>query len=325
MNSNDKTTISQNDNALIWENGRTDNANATRFIDRNHSRVRFIPEWDKWCVWDGRRWKLDFKNVTVTKLARTMVDNLWDDYTAFAKEGIDRDKLDPIRTFIKKSNQQKSIGALIHLARSDDRTTLSFECLNNDPFLLNVQNGTVNLRTGELQPHNPDDNITQLANVKFDATAHCSEWQDTLDIIFDGDQELIEYVQLLLGYSISGDRGEHILPLCQGKGENGKSTLWNPIIEILGDYACLANDSLILGDSKEHATEKAALYQMRFVAISEPDEDVKLKEARVKELTGDDYVTCRRMREDFWTFKRTHTFWISTNHLPNIRGIQRRA
>ena len=91
-------------------------------------------------------------------------------------------------------------------------------------------------------------------------------------------------------------------------------------MDVLGDYASLANDELLMGEKQNHPTEKAALYQKRFVAISEPERSSKLRESRVKELTGDRMITARRMHEDFWTFSRTHTFWLSTNHLPRING-----
>jgi putative DNA primase/helicase len=139
-------------------------------------------------------------------------------------------------------------------------------------------------------------------------------------MIFDGDPELIRYVQQLLGYSLTGDTGEHILPIAYGSGCNGKSTIWNAVLSLLGDYGGLANDSLLMGVKDTHPTEKAFLYQKRFVPISEPEQSARLRESRVKELTGDGTITARRMHEDFWSFTRTHTFWLSTNHLPRITG-----
>lgn len=183
-----------------------------------------------------------------------------------------------------------------------------------------MSNGTIDLTTGELRPHDPADRITQLAPVEYDPDAECPKWLETLELVFDGAHDLIGYVQKLLGYSISGDTGEHILPLCYGSGNNGKSTIWNPVLELLGDYAALGNESLLLGDKHSHPTEIAFLYQKRFLPISEPEHGVRLRESRVKELTGDRTITARRMKEDFWSFTRTHTFWISTNHLPPIRG-----
>ena len=92
-------------------------------------------------------------------------------------------------------------------------------------------------------------------------------------------------------------------------------------MQIMGDYGALANQDLLLSDKhKGHPTEVAALFGKRFVAISEPEQDRCLNESRVKELTGDRVVTARRMREDFWQFTPSHTFWMSTNHKPKISG-----
>jgi putative DNA primase/helicase len=176
------------------------------------------------------------------------------------------------------------------------------------------------LETNEFRKHRRDDQLTQLAGVSFNADARCPKWDDAISLIFDGDQELIRYVRQVLGYSIAGNSGEHILPIAFGSGCNGKSFVWNAIILLAADYGLVANDSLLLGDKNAHATEKASLYQKRIVAISEPEHGCRMREARVKELTGDFFVTARRMREDFWTFKRTHTFWLSTNHLPSVAG-----
>jgi putative DNA primase/helicase len=92
-------------------------------------------------------------------------------------------------------------------------------------------------------------------------------------------------------------------------------------MEIMGDYGSLANQDLLLSNKHQgHPTEVAALFGKRFVAISEPEQGRSLNESRVKELTGDKTVTARRMREDFWEFPPSHTFWMSTNHKPEISG-----
>lgn len=300
--------------------GRNDNSNATRFVDEFENRIRYVVEWDSWLYWDKRRWREDSKSVAVTKLARQYAKGLWSLIGKIAESGVSRDELGKVQSFIRKSNDSNSIHAMLKLAKADDRVAVNSDKLNSNPFLLNVKNGTIDLRTGELKPHCQDDLITQLADVEFDKDAKCPQWRETLELIFDNDFELIEYVQKLVGYSASGDTGEHILPICYGAGENGKSTLWNPIESILGDYSILAPESLLLGHKNAHPTEKALLYQKRFVPVSEPPEDARLKESLVKELTGDETITARRCFEDFWSFKRTHTFWISTNHLPNIKG-----
>ncbi len=300
--------------------GQTDIANATRFLDQYHLELLRVPPWKKWLQWDGQRWCND-NGVGVNQRAQRYAKSLWDGFTEVAKSDCDRDVLSKARTFVRSTSGDKRIAAFLNLASYDERVVCHVDELNADPTLLNVANGTIDLTTGKLRPHNPADRITQLAPVIYDPNATCTCWLKSLELYFDRDPETIRYVQQLLGYSISGDTGEHILPIAYGKGNNGKSTIWNANAELLGDYATLANDTLLLGMKGNHPTEKASLYQMRFVAISEPEKESQLKESRVKELTGDNLITARRMNEDFWTFQRTHTFWLSTNHLPRIEGV----
>jgi len=184
-----------------------------------------------------------------------------------------------------------------------------------------VRNGTICLQTGKLREHRREDLITQLACVEFDASAECPKFEETVGLALRGDVEMMEYVQRILGYSLSGSAGESILPIAQGDGNNGKSTIWGSVVGILGDYAMLAGERLLMDHGKQdHPTSVASLYQKRIVAISEPEKGCKLNESRVKELTGESIITARKMHQNEWTFRRTHTFWMSTNHMPAIRG-----
>lgn len=304
----------------VGEN-RTDNELATRFIDNNDKKLRYVIEWGKWLVWDGKRWQVDIGETCVLRLARAFANGLWDGFSSIAqRDDIDRDELSQLRSFCKSANKDNGIRAFLNLARADERIAVRVDELNSKPNLLNLQNGTFDLDVGELLPHSQEDLLTQIANVAFDAEAKAARWDEATKTIFAGDMDLVRYVCQLLGYSITGDTGEHILPIAYGDGFNGKSMVWNTVLRLLGDYAALANDTLLMGIQNSHPTEKAFLYQKRFVPISEPEQSAKLRESRVKELTGDGTITARRMHEDFWSFNRTHTFWLSTNHLPKIDG-----
>ena len=290
----------------------------SRIAEANHSELLYVPPWRKWLSWDGQRWCSD-DGVGVNQRASRYATSLWK-LTGDLARDLGRNDLARVITYIKRTNDACKMNDFRKLAAYDERVVCPVDELNIDPTLLNVANGTIDLTTGELRPHNPADRITQLADVVFDPNATCTTWLSSLKLYFDGDDELTRYVQQLLGYSISGDTREHILPIAFGTGNNGKSTVWNSAAELLGDYAALANDTLLMGTKDNHPTDKASLYQKRFVAISEPEKGSHLKESRVKELTGDNMITARRMKEDFWTFQRTHTFWLSTNYLPRIDG-----
>lgn len=303
------------------ESGLTDLANAKRFVDQYHSELLYVPQWKKMLSWDGHRW-CDDAGIGARQRAQRYAESLW---VELGKVGstVDERRFSKVESFVRATSQTSKIEAFMKLAQVDERIVCPFDELNTDPYSLNVANGTIDLITGAIRPHSPADRITQLANVIHDPTAECPRWLETLSIVFDNDPELIRYVQQLLGYAISGDTGEHVLPIAWGDGHNGKSTIWSVVVELLGDYAALANEELLLGDKSNHPTEKAQLYQKRLVAISEPEKGAKLRESRVKELTGERHITARRMNEDFWTFNRTHTFWLSTNHKPRISGTDR--
>jgi putative DNA primase/helicase len=304
--------------AIDWDfkSDQTENAMAVEFIDGNQTKLRYVPSWKKWLAWDGKRWKVDVDQSRTTRLARRLVRNYWDRLLANQTEKQQKEWAD----FCRWANRKTTIENVVSLARCDARTTIDHELLNQNIYSLNLQNGTLDLSTWEFRDHRQTDSITQIASVAYDPKAQCPKWRAFIDLIFGSDDEAKRYIQALLGYSCSGDVGEHILPICYGSGANGKSTLWNAIVELLGDYAMLAPSKLLLGTTNEHDTVIASLYQRRLVAISEPDEGSKLREARVKELTGDEQITARRMREDYWSFRRTHKFWLSTNHLPQING-----
>ncbi|AMV35295.1 hypothetical protein VN12_24430 [Pirellula sp. SH-Sr6A] len=304
--------------AIDWDfkSDQTENAMAVEFIDGNQAKLRYVPSWKKWLAWDGKRWKVDIDQSRTTRLARRLVRNYWDRLSAIPTDKQQKEWAD----FCRWANRKTTIENVVSLARCDGRTTIDHEQLNQNSYFLNLQNGTLDLSNWEFRDHRQTDSITQIANVAYDPKAQCPKWRAFIDLIFGSDDEAKRYIQALLGYSCSGDVGEHILPICYGSGANGKSTLWNAIVELLGDYAMLAPSKLLLGTTNEHDTVIASLYQRRLVAISEPDEGSKLREARVKELTGDEQITARRMREDYWSFRRTHKFWLSTNNLPQING-----
>ena len=305
---------------IVNQEFRTDNELATRFVDENNRKMRYVIEWKKWLVWDGKRWQVDSGETILLRLARCFANELWDIFRLIAQSDMDRDEISQCRTFCKSSNKNCGIEAFLNLARADERIAVRVKDLNKYPHLLNLQNGTFDFIAGEFREHNQDELLTQIANVHFDEHAVAQRWIEAIGLIFSNDAELIRYVQQLLGYSLTGDTGEHILPIAYGNGFNGKSFTWNVVLYLLGEYAGLANETLLMGDKNTHPTEKAFLYQKRFVPISEPEQSARLRESRVKELTGDGTITARRMHEDFWSFSRTHTFWLSTNHLPQITG-----
>ena len=208
------------------------------------------------------------------------------------------------------------------LARSEPGIPILPDKFDTDQWALNCTNGTLDLRSGELRPHNRGDLLTNLCPVEFDPAATCPSWDRMVQTILGGDAELIAFVQRAVGFSLTGSVAEQMLFLLWGHGANGKSTFLNAILGMLGpDYGMQAPDGLLLAKRHDsHPTERADLFGKRLVSSAEVEDGRRLNEALVKQLTGGDRVRGRHMREDFWEFEPTHKLWLAVNHKPVIRG-----
>jgi putative DNA primase/helicase len=193
--------------------------------------------------------------------------------------------------------------------------------MDTNPWLLNVQNGVLDLRTGKLLAHDPERLITKLVPTKYDPKSACPTWLAVLHRSMAGNQNLISFLQRAFGYALTGIVSEQVFFIFWGAGTNGKGTLINCVLEMMGDYSLKATQELFMvTKGRTHPTELTKLFGGRFVASSETEENQRLAEALVKELTGGDPITARRMREDHWTFWPTHKIFLATNHQPVIRG-----
>jgi P4 family phage/plasmid primase-like protien len=298
----------------LWTpEGRTDTANARRLAASFGDVIRWCDPWRKWLVWDGRRWKIDERR-TIDEYAKTVADKLW---TEAAKNR----ENETVWRFVRATSNAHGIANMVSLARSERGLSIVPSQMDKDHFALNVGNGILDLRTGRLRSHDPSAYFTKLAPVDYVSDAECPIWTRFLDTVFAGDQELIQFVKRLGGYCLTGSVNEHILAILHGTGANGKSTLLNGLLEICGDYAFKASDSLLVdrpGDS--HPTSIADLAGKRIAFASETEEGGRLNEAKIKELTGGERVRARRMREDNWEFEPTHKILVATNFMPEIKG-----
>lgn len=307
------------DDSLLIAEGRTEAANAGRLACRYRDEIRWCDPWGKWLLWDGKRWKMD-DSKRIDGFAKTVAFSLWETVTDLADDAdADEKTINAMWRFAAASNQANAIRNMVTLARSD--VAILPDALDRDPWALNVDNGTLDLRTGKLFPHAQTDWITKLSPVAFDPQAQCPVWQEFLRVITDDNVALAWYLQRLVGYCLTGSTRDHILPILHGSGSNGKSTFISAVLELLGeDYALKAPADLLLAKNDAHPTERADLFGKRFVACTETEEGRRLAESLVKELTGGDKIRARRMREDFWEFTATHKIWMATNHKPDVRG-----
>src|SRR6266851_1549366 len=225
-------------------------------------------------------------------------------------------------TWALKSEAAPRINAMLDMARSEPSIPILPDQMDHDPSLLNCPNGTLEVRTGMLREHRRGDYLTKLCPTPYHKEATCPVFMKFLKTIFGGNAELIVFTQRVFGRCLSGDVSEQILPILWGVGANGKSTLVNAMMEVMGqDYAMKANaDLLMVSRSERHPTEIAQLFGKRLVIASESAEGRRLNESLIKDLTGGERMRGRRMHEDFWEFDPTHKVFLITNYKPEVRG-----
>ncbi len=295
----------------------TDLGNAHRLIANHGHELRYIAPWGSWLTWDGTRFATDPGDVRVTDLASSIPRRLFADA---GDDSLDRTTRDNQLKWAKRSESATALAAAVRLARSVPGVAIDHAQLDADKALLNVENGTVDLGTGELLDHDPERLITKLAPVRYEPEATAPTFDAYLERVLP-DADVRAFVQRAVGYSLSGEVSEQVLFFVTGVGANGKSVLMSTISRLLGDYATTAPKDLLLATRHEpHPTSMTQLFGARFASAIETEAGAKLAEAQVKQLTGGDEITARRMREDFWTFAPTHKLWLACNHLPKING-----
>lgn len=296
-----------------------DTGNAERLFKTYGENLRYIPELNKFAIWDGDFWKLDNPANTATIKLCINVAKFISHETTFGTN--DKDFKD-ILSWAKSSLSASRLNAMATLVRSLDGITVSINTFDKDPMLLNVQNGTLNLETNEFSPHKQSDMLLHAANVNFDKNATCPLWNDVfLAIVFDGNIDLLEYIQKIAGYSLTGLTKEQMFFYCYGVGRNGKSTLVNTIVGIMGDYAAQVESDLFMVKQfapEGHNEALANLQGKRMIATTEIESGRRLAPALIKKMTGGESIKTSRKYEHEIEFVPECKIWISGNHKLEI-------
>ncbi len=294
---------------------RTELGNSIRLVNLFGQELRYCSQLGYWLVFHSAYWQPDYKNQ-VWKFGKATIRHLAKE----ASKMTDDEERKAMLRFAIESEKKRAIQAMIDLAKSDPRIAIVPEDLDRDPYLLNCPNGTLELRTGKLREHRPEDLITKITAVPYRPDAPRERWEKVLDEI-QPESELRAYLKRALGYSICGDTGEHCLFLPYGTGRNGKNTILDPIVKILGEYATNCDPKILLRTGKnDHPTGLADLRGRRLVITDEVDEGEELAEALVKRVTGNPTIKARFMRQDFFEFDVTSKIWMPANHKPDIKG-----
>ena len=294
----------------------TDVSNARRFSEYTAGLVRFCHEWGQWLVWDRTRFQIDPAGRVIEE-AKRVVRGIYHE----AADENDADLRKKLFSWAEKSQSKVKIDALLSLARSEPSIAVRAERLDAAKSLFNVENGTLDLRTGKLQTHCASDLLTKRSPVRFDPDARCPRFLKFLEEIFCGDADLATFVQLAVGYSLTGDLRERCVFFLHGAGRNGKSTLVDTLMKLLGDYgARTPTQTLMRKKSGSIPNDLARLPGKRFVAASEGEEGERLAESFVKDITGKEKIAARFLHREWFEFLPEFKVWFTTNHLPVIRG-----
>lgn len=296
----------------------TDLGNCQRFAQQHGGRVKFVHVWSKWFGFNGRYWVQDTSGE-VMRLAKQTALNIYAEAAIFT----DRKEAQEVARWAHSSQSRHRLQAMVDLAKSEQPIPLDHSTLDSDGWLLNCDNGTVDLKAGgKLGKHRPEDFLSMTTGVEYPTEdVPTPIWSRFLNEIFEGNAELIGFVQRLLGLALVGHVYEHVLPIAIGTGSNGKTVLLETACGVMGDYAMVATQGLLLVKKHQaHSTEVADLFRKRLVVVTETNDGARLDEGLVKSFTGGESIRARRMREDNWQFTPSHTLLMVTNHRPVVKG-----
>jgi putative DNA primase/helicase len=279
-------------------------------VERHGGELRYVAQWGTWLRWDGKRWQEE-KTLMVIDLIAAICKEI--------SRGGDVNRNSEIRSLLKHS----TMSGAEKIARADRRVVATAEQWDKDPWLLNTPGGVVNLRTGTMRQHRPDDYMTNITGVSPNTSCLTPTWDAHLVKIFMSDAEMIAFMHRTWGYCLTGDVSEDALFFCHGDGDNGKTTTIELLRAIWGDYAKEAPMEMFTtkAHGHDHPTELTILHGARLVTASENERGVRFSEARVKKITGGGRIKARKMRQDFYEFEPTHKLMFDGQHRPRLSSV----
>lgn len=229
------------------------------------------------------------------------------------------ERAETYRKYAIKRRDTKYISAALKEARP--MIQIEQRVLDADEFLLNLPSGTCDLRTGAIREHNAQDYITKQTAVDPSGDG-MDVWEDALQTFFQGDADLIRYVQEIVGLAAIGKVYIEALVIAFGEGRNGKSTFWNTIARVLGTYSGnMSADTLTVGCKRNVKPELAEAKGKRMIIAAELEEGMRLNTSNVKQLCSTDEIYAEKKYKAPFSYVPTHTLVLYTNHLPRVGAI----
>ena len=300
--------------------GRDEIGMGNMFADFFKPIARYNSERGIWYVYDGTVWQPDTENLKVAELAKLLADKLYVFALTITEEDARKRFIDRVR----KLQLRKHRETMLKDAKSV--FPLSMRSFDQDIYLFNCKNGTLDLRTMEFREHRPEDYLTKVSPVNYDPKADCPRWHTFMDEIMQGDKARADYLQKAIGYALTGDTKMECLFILYGPtSRNGKGTTMESILRIMGEYGKNADPTMLQAkfnaQSNGPTEEIARLAGARFVNISEPAKKLTIDAALTKRLTGNDTITARYLHENSFEFRPNFKIFINTNHRPNITDL----
>ena len=317
--------------ALTEELHYTDMGNSRRFALEFGADVRYCHPWESWLIWDGRRWRRD-EAGEIFALARRIPAIIAAEAAHYTEQAGRRNASKSEREQLqaraeeawkgaKAAEQLRNIKAFLELARSEPGIAVSPGDLDAGLDIINVANGIIDMRTGELHPHDRRKLCTKLIDIHYIPGAAAPRWEKAVLDFTGGDTELAFFLQRAVGYSLTGRTNEQCVFILHGRGRNGKSLFADRIGRIAGDYGQQADFSLFLEKEQDKiSNDIARLCGARFVAASEGEAGKRLAEAAIKHMTGGEKMVARFLHKEYFEFRPQFSPWLATNHRPQIRG-----
>jgi putative DNA primase/helicase len=308
---------------------QTETGNAERFVSEHGKDFLYCHDIKQWRSWDGKRWARD-QVAEVHRAAKETIRNMWNDVSTVT----DDDKRKQFSKWIVKSESRNSLSAMVDLAAKEKKMSVTSSYFDTAPFLLNVLNGTLELKNGfsmaKFREHRREDRITKLCPVAYDPNAYPHRFMQFLQEMFTDRDDVeratvIHSLQRAAGYSLLGTADEQCFFLLKGSGENGKTKLLQAIAGVMGEYATSTSfDTFLSKNSERSAIDPrsglAGLAGSRFVWASESEEGKRFGEALIKTVTGGEKLRVAQVYKEEFEFQPGFKLWLSTNHEPHIRG-----
>lgn len=290
--------------------------NAYRFGDSYAGKLLYDSSRKKWLGYNGKRWEV-LKRGEEVHLAKLTVANIYRE----AERAVSSEERKKIAKFAMKSETRYQIESMLRLAQSDPRLSAATEDFDTDKYMFNVENGTIDLRSGELREHRPEDMITKIAPVEYNEEVMPERFLSFLEEISCGRYDIVDFMHHYLGYALTGNISEQCLSVFYGHGCNGKSVFINTLSKIFGNYAVEADVSTFMIQKHNNIpNDIARLKGARLVTARESEQGQRLAESLVKSMTGGDTLVARYLYGEFFSFQSEFKLILVTNHLPRIRG-----